>query len=149
MKMESTSIKRYLENDTVIEFTDPIFTGENVEVSINHNPSHKMWLSQFKGFYADIIEENPLYSSITLKKEGKLNFYNMDGHTFWNLVEKKQFKVSVEFYYKICWKEKRNLTLEFYDRLCRKLRIYLLRKDTKAIDCIASKNSPKYDLIEI
>lgn len=147
--MESRKVKRYLEDGTIIEFTDPKFTDKNVEVRINHNPSHKMWLSQFKGFYADISEEDPLYSSITLKKEGKLNFYNMDGHTFWNLVEKKQFKVSVKFYYKISWQEKKHLNIIIYDRLCRKLRNYLLEKNTKAINCIASKNSPQYDLIEI
>ena len=87
-------IMRWLDNGSIVEFTDPSFTYSNAEFSINYDSSHKIWFSQIANFGLDdnleLVCCNMIFQNGTTK-----SLVSMSVDDFWKDVQGKEFEVCV------------------------------------------------------
>lgn len=87
---------RWMEDDSIVEFTEPSFTYSNAEFQINHSKIHKIWFSQLSNF--GLTEDLELFCCSIIFKNGiDKTLALMDVDEFWKDVKGKQFKVGVPF----------------------------------------------------
>ncbi|MBD5300954.1 MAG: hypothetical protein HDS17_05740 [Bacteroides sp.] len=84
---------RWLDDGQIITFTNPRFTFDNVEFTINNRSVQKIWLSQLcRPLYSGDVT-NLQISTIKLKN-GQYKFpYKFNPNSFWALVKGRKFKV--------------------------------------------------------
>jgi len=93
----SDGIIRWLNNNEIIEFTNPKFTSRNIEFEINNNPNHKIWLSQLQGLFINENEKGVIYyGSIYLRDNNELITRSLTSDKFWDIVKDKRFQVSID-----------------------------------------------------
>lgn len=83
---------RWLNDDEIIEFTNPRFKSQNVEFEINNSGDRKMWLTQFINIFLD-EELNLISSTITFKGEKPTLMRKYNANDLWKLLQNKKFKV--------------------------------------------------------
>lgn len=87
---------RWMENNTIVEFTSASFTYSNAEFTINSNENHKIWYSQI--FNYGINDKLELGNCFLFLKNGEkieLTPNEIDVNTFWEYVKNKKFVVDV------------------------------------------------------
>lgn len=89
--------RRWLENEQVVEFTEPMFRGVNAEFSIKNQVGQSIWFSQLSKVAMREDLKTPMHSIIKFK--GECEYYIADkfrtASEFWNAVRNKNFKVKV------------------------------------------------------
>lgn len=87
---------RWMDNNTIVEFTSASFTYNNAEFTINSNDNHKIWYSQIFNFgINDRLELGFCYLTLKNGKEIQLTPNEIDVDTFWEYVKNKRFLVNV------------------------------------------------------
>lgn len=87
---------RWMENNSIVEFTSASFTYNNAEFTINSNENHKIWYSQIFNFgITDKLEFGYCYLTLKNGKKIALTPNEIDVDTFWEYVKNKSFLVEV------------------------------------------------------
>lgn len=93
----SDGIIRWLNNNEIIEFTNPNFTSRNVEFEINNDPNRKIWLSQLQGLFINENEKGVIYfGNIYLRDNNEIGTRSLTSEKFWDIVKNKRFQVSID-----------------------------------------------------
>lgn len=90
-----SQIKRWLDNDCVIELSLKRITSRNAEFNINGNENHCVWFSQLA---APLLNVNFLELTLgkIIKKDGSIMYiHDMTNTQFIDFVKNKQFKTIV------------------------------------------------------
>lgn len=95
----SSNIKRWFDDNEIIEFTDckKNYDDFNAKFQINNNANHEIWLSQLSNLFFSTLNYDILgFTSITLKgqEEQIIRPFTLCSD-FWDIVNNKKFKVSV------------------------------------------------------
>ena len=144
-------VDRWLNDGSIIEFTNPTFTARNVEFEINNNSYNKIWLSQLQGVF--INDDNPghLYEGVIYLKDNTVRrLREFDSDSFWNFVKGKKFRVQVDRDAFLLINEKNDRVRSF--RTYKEAVDYIFKKlDAKQYDLIEgmTKTGTCYELIEI
>ena len=103
-------IRRWLDDGEEIEFSSANISNYNGEFNINGEDHRKMWYSQFSGVYLNPNDlTSAAISTITLKNGGEKPIRKMGAYSFWETVQGKRFRVSVDWNYPVVidpWNEK-------------------------------------------
>lgn len=152
----SDDVIRCLENDEIIEFTNPKYSGENVEFEINNNQNHKIWLSQLQGVFINHKNRDEIYGGvIKLKDSTEKLMLTLSSQGFYELVKGRKFKVSLDqnAIYMIDKKDERVISLlKKHNGNYSRVVDYIFEKlDTEEYDLIEgmTKLGRCYDLTEI
>lgn len=88
---------RWLENGEIVEFTNPNYSGKNVEFEINNHQNHKIWLSQLQGVFINHKNRDEIYSGVIKLKDGTEKIMlTLSSIDFYQIVKGRKFKVSVD-----------------------------------------------------
>lgn len=88
--------RRWLENNQIVEFSEPIFYGSNAEFSIKNQSGQSIWFSQLSkvAIAEDMITS--MHSTIEFKAEKECHISDIrTASEFWDAVRGKSFKVKV------------------------------------------------------
>lgn len=109
---------RWLDHDTEIEFTAVNEQNDfNYEFVINGNPNHLIWFSQISGFHLNPDNVKQIATPVIVWKDGSHNYvYTLKPSEFWQKVQGKRFKVTVDGNYPIMI-DKKNPTVKKFNTL--------------------------------
>lgn len=88
------AVKRWFEDEEVIEFTKYYPSSHNAKFDINNSSNFEIWFSQLSqiGFNEE-LETN--YGDLILKDGTQLLFHEMSAYDFWLKVKGKQLRVDI------------------------------------------------------
>lgn len=85
---------RWLENESIVEFTDASFTYSNAEFTINSDPNHLIWFSQLSNI--GLTKDLELVGGLFVLKNGtRKHLFEMNVDEFWRNAQGKRFAVIV------------------------------------------------------
>lgn len=95
MQYQNSDVKRWLDDDSIIELTLKQQTYKNAEFYVNENPNHTIWYSQLKEIFLRLDNLELVAGEIIKKDNSKCFIYEMSVPDFVEYVSGKKFKVEV------------------------------------------------------